>query len=299
MRAQGYVTAQDRLWQMDVLRRAGPGRAGRGLRRGRAARPTARCARSASTARPARRRPCCRRTCGTRSRRVRRGRERAHRSARPAAARVPPAALPPAAVDAPWTRWPSASSSRATWPAAGSRRSTARSTRTRLPPDVQDGALPDALPRRPHPLRRTTRAGRRPTAPPRRPRAAATTGSSRARTRPPGKPLLANDPHLGLGVPSIWTAVHLQAPDLDVAGVTLPGRAGRHHRTQPAHRVGLHERPRRRGRPVRGGVRSRAARPLPRGRRLGERDRRDREPIRVRDGRARLRPARRRAPGDR
>jgi penicillin amidase len=41
-----------------------------------------------------------------------------------------------------------------------------------------------------------------------------------------GKPLLANDPHLGLGVPSIWAAVHLQAPDLDVAGVTLPGAPG-------------------------------------------------------------------------
>ncbi len=41
-----------------------------------------------------------------------------------------------------------------------------------------------------------------------------------------GKPLLANDPHLGLGVPSIWTAVHLTAPGLDVAGVTLPGIPG-------------------------------------------------------------------------
>jgi penicillin G amidase len=41
-----------------------------------------------------------------------------------------------------------------------------------------------------------------------------------------GRPLLANDPHLGLNVPSIWTAVHLTAPDLDVAGVTLPGTPG-------------------------------------------------------------------------
>jgi penicillin amidase len=41
-----------------------------------------------------------------------------------------------------------------------------------------------------------------------------------------GKPLLANDPHLGLGVPSIWAVVHLQAPDFDVAGVTLPGTPG-------------------------------------------------------------------------
>jgi len=41
-----------------------------------------------------------------------------------------------------------------------------------------------------------------------------------------GRPLLANDPHLALGVPSIWTAVHLTAPDLDVAGVVLPGTPG-------------------------------------------------------------------------
>jgi penicillin G amidase len=41
-----------------------------------------------------------------------------------------------------------------------------------------------------------------------------------------GQPLLANDPHLGLTVPSIWTAVHLTTPDLDVAGVTLPGAPG-------------------------------------------------------------------------
>jgi penicillin amidase len=41
-----------------------------------------------------------------------------------------------------------------------------------------------------------------------------------------GRPLLANDPHLGLGVPSIWAAVHLTAPELDVAGVVLPGTPG-------------------------------------------------------------------------
>jgi penicillin amidase len=41
-----------------------------------------------------------------------------------------------------------------------------------------------------------------------------------------GKPLLANDPHLALGVPSIWTAVQLVAPGLEVAGVTLPGLPG-------------------------------------------------------------------------
>ncbi len=38
-----------------------------------------------------------------------------------------------------------------------------------------------------------------------------------------GKPLLANDPHLEYSIPGIWHAVHLRAPGLDVAGVDLPG----------------------------------------------------------------------------
>ncbi|HKT13368.1 MAG TPA: penicillin acylase family protein [Terriglobia bacterium] len=38
-----------------------------------------------------------------------------------------------------------------------------------------------------------------------------------------GKPLLANDPHLPYGVPSVWYMVHLEAPGLDVSGVSLPG----------------------------------------------------------------------------
>ena len=37
-----------------------------------------------------------------------------------------------------------------------------------------------------------------------------------------GKPLLANDQHLGLSVPSIWYFAHLSAPGLDVVGATLP-----------------------------------------------------------------------------
>ena len=37
------------------------------------------------------------------------------------------------------------------------------------------------------------------------------------------KPLLANDPHLGLAVPSVWYFAHLSAPGLDVIGATLPG----------------------------------------------------------------------------
>lgn len=38
-----------------------------------------------------------------------------------------------------------------------------------------------------------------------------------------GKPLLANDPHLGLSTPAIWYMAHLEAPGLKVIGATLPG----------------------------------------------------------------------------
>lgn len=41
-----------------------------------------------------------------------------------------------------------------------------------------------------------------------------------------GKPMLANDPHLELGAPSIWYETHLSAGDLRVAGVSLPGVPG-------------------------------------------------------------------------
>ena len=38
-----------------------------------------------------------------------------------------------------------------------------------------------------------------------------------------GKPLLSNDMHLPHSIPNVWYEAHLQAGDLDVAGVTLPG----------------------------------------------------------------------------
>jgi len=41
-----------------------------------------------------------------------------------------------------------------------------------------------------------------------------------------GKPLLANDPHLGLSAPAIWYMAHLEAPGLNVIGATLPGIPG-------------------------------------------------------------------------
>lgn len=38
-----------------------------------------------------------------------------------------------------------------------------------------------------------------------------------------GKPLLANDPHLPITVPGIWYENHLVAPDFEVTGVSFPG----------------------------------------------------------------------------
>ena len=38
-----------------------------------------------------------------------------------------------------------------------------------------------------------------------------------------GKPLLANDPHLRLEVPSVWYLAHISTPEFDVVGATLPG----------------------------------------------------------------------------
>ncbi|HXJ94714.1 MAG TPA: penicillin acylase family protein [Terriglobia bacterium] len=38
-----------------------------------------------------------------------------------------------------------------------------------------------------------------------------------------GKPLLSNDPHIAHSVPSVWYMMQLEAPGLDVSGVTLPG----------------------------------------------------------------------------
>jgi penicillin G amidase len=40
------------------------------------------------------------------------------------------------------------------------------------------------------------------------------------------RPLLSNDPHLEWSVPGIWYMIHLQAPGLNVSGVTLPGAPG-------------------------------------------------------------------------
>ncbi|HEY5209409.1 MAG TPA: penicillin acylase family protein [Stellaceae bacterium] len=38
-----------------------------------------------------------------------------------------------------------------------------------------------------------------------------------------GKPLLANDPHLSLTAPGVWYLARIKTPEMDVAGVTAPG----------------------------------------------------------------------------
>jgi len=38
-----------------------------------------------------------------------------------------------------------------------------------------------------------------------------------------GKPIIANDPHLGFNMPGFWYAAVIKAPNWDAAGVTLPG----------------------------------------------------------------------------
>ncbi|TAH37452.1 MAG: penicillin acylase family protein [Planctomycetota bacterium] len=48
-------------------------------------------------------------------------------------------------------------------------------------------------------------------------------GVSRSAT---GAPIVANDPHLGYGLPGVWYAVQMRSPTLEVAGVTLPGLPG-------------------------------------------------------------------------
>ncbi len=41
-----------------------------------------------------------------------------------------------------------------------------------------------------------------------------------------GKPILCNDPHLSLTLPSIWYEVHIHTPKFNAYGVTLPGMPG-------------------------------------------------------------------------
>ena len=223
MRAQGYVTAQDRLWQMDVLRRAALGELADAFGEGalRADREM--------------------RTLGL------------NRAARDAEALLDPdlrlavesyAAGVNAFVDShrdrlplefrllrylprPWTVRDTLAVGKllARDLAGGWEQEAYRALfADRLPPDVQDVLYPTRF-ADDHILFGTDRAPALASAAEETSRGSNNWVLSGAHTAT-GKPLLANDPHLGLSVPSIWTTVHLQAPDLDVAGVTLPGTPG-------------------------------------------------------------------------
>jgi penicillin amidase len=41
-----------------------------------------------------------------------------------------------------------------------------------------------------------------------------------------GRPLLGEDPHLGIGLPGLWYAIHLDGGDYKAAGVSIPGTCG-------------------------------------------------------------------------
>ncbi len=41
-----------------------------------------------------------------------------------------------------------------------------------------------------------------------------------------GRPILANDPHVGVSLPATWYLIHLEGPGIHVAGATIPGTPG-------------------------------------------------------------------------
>jgi penicillin amidase len=41
-----------------------------------------------------------------------------------------------------------------------------------------------------------------------------------------GRPIVANDPHIGVSLPTTWYAIHLSSSDLEVAGASVPGAPG-------------------------------------------------------------------------
>ena len=61
-----------------------------------------------------------------------------------------------------------------------------------------------------------------------------------------GKPLLANDPHLGTRLPSTWYLAHSSAGDFEVDRRHAAGCARRRPRPEPIHRLGRDQRRRRR-----------------------------------------------------
>ena len=81
-----------------------------------------------------------------------------------------------------------------------------------------------------------------------------------------GKPLLANDPHLGLAFPGPWYLARMVGPGFDIRGAS-PRRAGNRARPQCLHRLGIHDHQSRQPGPVRRAHRPDGPEPLPDARR--------------------------------
>ena len=75
-----------------------------------------------------------------------------------------------------------------------------------------------------------------------------------------GKPLLANDTHLQLSVPALWYVIHLTRPGFERPRLCAARRAACNHRPQRPHRLGIHEQQRGRRGFVRRVIRSRRIR---------------------------------------
>jgi penicillin amidase len=224
-RAQGYVTAQDRLWQMDLLRRRALGELSEAFGEGalRADQEVRNlglgaAARSSLPRMPADLRSFVEAYADGVSAFI-----AAHRDTLPVEFRLLRYSPRPwTAVDTLATGKLLSLDLASGWEGEAFRATVG----DRLPLEVQDLLFPTTFPD--DRILVGSDAGP-PAAPPGSPREP-TKGSnnwvvSGAHTAS-GKPLLANDPHLTLGVPSIWTAVHLRARDFDVAGVTMPGVPG-------------------------------------------------------------------------
>ena len=66
-------------------------------------------------------------------------------------------------------------------------------------------------------------SGRKPEADGYNPRLGSNSWAVSGRKTKSGFPILANDPHLGLSLPSIWVEMQLSAPGINVYGVSIPG----------------------------------------------------------------------------
>ena len=264
--ALGFVHARDRMFQMELMRRAASGRLSEiagpatlpidrmmrvlGLRRARRGRSAAAARRHA-------------RAAG----RLRARRERLDRAARPACRAGVPAARLPGAMDA--GRQPALGrdhgavavdqlAHRAVAPGAGrqggaaeDRHAVAAGHRSRPP----RGEPPCPTPRRRRPRRLPGLPGRPAEhllallphfpAPFTQPDTASNEWAVDGAHSATGAPLLAGDPHLAFGFPGIWYLARIDTPDTTLAGATAPGVPFLVLGHNRAHRLDLHHHRRR------------------------------------------------------